>query len=333
MTLQRFPGNPILSSADIPYPASLIFNAGVTKYAGQYVMVFRNDVAERDGEPNFQETNLGLAFSADGIHWNVQPKPCFSLRDEEILRAYDPRLTVIDGQCLMCFAVDTRHGIRGGVARTDDFERFEILSLSAPDNRNMVLFPEKVWGKYCRLERPFPVYSRGRDRFDIWFSDSPDLAYWGNQQLVLGVEDVPFADDKVGPGAPPVRTERGWLATFHAVERDETQGKNGWETSWKKRYSAGIMLLDLEQPWKVIGMGKLPLLEPSAPYEVEGGFRNDVIFPGGMILEPDGEVKIYYGAADTVECLATARVEDLLALCNSTRQEKVLPGRIERNPR
>jgi beta-1,4-mannooligosaccharide/beta-1,4-mannosyl-N-acetylglucosamine phosphorylase len=321
MTLQRFSGNPILSAADVPYPASLIFNAGVTKYNGRYVMVFRNDVAEEAGKPRFRETSLGLAFSADGIHWDVQPRPCFVLRDEEIQRAYDPRLTVIDGRCVMCFAVDTRHGVRGGIAVTEDFERFDILSLSAPDNRNMVLFPEKAAGKYCRLERPFPVYSRGgRDRFDIWFADSPDLVYWGNQQLVLGVEDVPYANDKIGPGAPPVKTPRGWLTTFHAVDRDETRGKNGWEESWKKRYTAGIMLLDLERPWEVIGMSKLPLLEPSAPYETAGGFRNHVIFPGGMILEPDGEVKIYYGAADTVECLATAHVDDLLALCDEPRR-------------
>ena len=199
---------------------------------------------------------------------------------------------------------------------TEDFENFEILSLSAPDNRNMVLFPQRTGGKYVRLERPFPVYGRGGgDRFDIWCSDSPDLRYWGNTQLVLGVEDVPFANDKLGPAAPPVRTEKGWLTTFHAVDRDPSRGKNGWEDQWQKRYCAGIMLLDLEDPSKVIGMSKLPLIAPEAPYEVEGGFRNNVIFPGGMILEDSGEVKIYYGAADTVECLATADVDDLLKLC------------------
>jgi len=313
--IQRYPFNPILTAAAVPYPASLIFNAGVAKYNGRYVMVFRNDVAAAPGVPQFLGTNLGLAFSDDGIHWQVQPQPCFALQDEEVIRAYDPRLTVIDGRCYMCFALDTRHGLRGGIAVTEDFAHFEILSLSVPDNRNMVLFPEKVMGRYCRLERPFPVYSRGgRDRFDIWFSDSPELAYWGNSHLVLGVEHVPFANDKIGPGAPPIRTPKGWLTTFHAVDRDETRGKNGWEESWKKRYHAGIMLLDLEQPWQVIGLSREPLLTPEAAYERDG-FRNDVIFPGGMILEPSGEVKIYYGAADTVECLATAHVDDLLKLC------------------
>ncbi|RMD78095.1 MAG: glycosidase [Lentisphaerae bacterium] len=326
--IQRHPANPVLKAEDVPYPATLIFNAGVTRFAGKYVMVFRNDVGEW-GSPRFRETNLGLAWSDDGVSWRVSSRPCFTRDDlfraaahlvdnpeRELRRAYDPRLTVIDGRCYMCFAVDSAHGVRGGVAVTEDFEKFDILSIDLPDNRNMVLFPQKIDGQFVRLERPMPVYSRGgRDRFDCWLRTSPDLIHWGNARLVLAVEDVPFANDKIGPGAPPVLTESGWLTTFHAVDIDPQRGKNGWENAWKKRYCAGLMLLDREQPWKVKGMCPTPLLQPQAPYEQEGGFRNDVIFPGGMILEDDGECKIYYGAADTVECLATARVEDLVSLC------------------
>ncbi|SDC55020.1 beta-1,4-mannooligosaccharide/beta-1,4-mannosyl-N-acetylglucosamine phosphorylase [Paenibacillus sp. UNCCL117] len=316
--IHRHPANPLLSPKDVPYGPAMVFNAGVTKYEGQYVMVFRNDYGNAEAETvePARTTNLGLALSDDGVHWNVQPQPVWSWNDEEIVRVYDPRLTVMDGRCYMCFAVDTKHGVRGGIAVTDDFHNFDVLSMSVPDNRNMVLFPERIGGKYVRLERPFPVYGRGGvDRFDTWLSDSPDLRYWGDSKLVLGVEDVPFANDKVGPGAPPIKTAKGWLTTFHAVDIDQNRGKNGWERAWKKRYSAGIMLLDLEDPSRIVGMSKSPLLAPEAAYETSGGFRNDVIFPGGMILEPSGEVKIYYGAADTVECLATAHVDDLLGLC------------------
>ena len=246
----------------------------------------------------------------------MEPEPCFALKDEEIQRAYDPRLTVIYGKVYVCFAVDTRHGVRGGIAVTEDFKDFEILSLSVPDNRNMVLFPETIDGMYVRLERPFPVYSRGGgELFDIWISDSPDLRYWGNTGLLLATEDVPWCNAKIGPAAPPVRTEKGWLTAFHAVDIDPNRGKNGWEPAWKKRYTAGIMLLDLGDPRKIVGLSRKPLMVPEAPYEVSGGFRNNVIFPCGMILEENGEVKIYYGAADTVICLATARAEDLVALC------------------
>lgn len=311
-------GEPVLSKKDIPYEAECIFNAGVAKFRGQYVMVFRND-HQFDGVGSFEKCNIGIAFSDDGIHWKVEKKPFLTvedMKDPEITRVYDPRLTVIEDKCYLCFAVDTKHGLRGGIAVTEDFKSVKVLSMTVPDNRNMVLFPEKVDGKYVRLERPFPVYSRGgTDRFDIWMSKSPDLRYWGDSSLLMGVEDVPYANDKIGPGAPPIRTEAGWLILFHTVDIDRTRGKNGWEEKWQKRYCAGVMLLDLKDPSKIIGMYREPLLAPETGYEAEDGFRTNVIFPGGLILEDDGTVKIYYGASDTVECMATARVDDLIALC------------------
>lgn len=324
--ITRFNGGaPILTKDDVPYEADLVFNAGVTKYNGKYVMVFRDDynfeeLKQGKGEVSqIPKTQLGLATSDDGIRWNVAPKPIWNaeiLGDPEVQRVYDPRLTVIDGKCYLCFAMDTRHGLRGGIAVTEDFSKIDILSLTVPDNRNMVLFPEKIGGRYVRLERPFPVYSRGGvDRFDAWISYSPDLRYWGDSSLLLAVEDVPFSNDKVGPGAPPIKTSKGWLTLFHSVQIDRTRGKNGWESSWQKCYCAGIMLLDLENPNRIIGYSKKPLLAPETEWEVDTGFRTNVIFPGGMILEDSGEVKIYYGASDTVECLATADVDDLMQLC------------------
>ncbi|MDF2905933.1 MAG: glycosidase [Herbinix sp.] len=311
-------GEPVLSAKDIPYKADCIFNAGVVKYQGRYVMAFRNDY-DYNGRGSFDGCLIGLAFSEDGISWKVQEEPFLTVADiddPDVTKVYDPRLTIIEDKCYLCFAVDTKHGLRGGIGVTEDLKTVTVLSLTAPDNRNMVLFPEKIDGRYVRLERPFPVYSRGGiDRFDTWMSFSYDLKYWGDTKLLLAVEDVPFANDKIGPGAPPVRTEHGWLTLFHSVDIDRTRGKNGWEDRWQKRYCAGIMLLDLKDPSKIIGMCKEPLIAPETEYETEGGFRTNVIFPGGMILEDDGEVKIYYGASDTVECMATARVEDLIALC------------------
>ncbi len=315
--IRRWAKNPILAKKDIPYAADCIFNAGVCKYEGRYVMLFRNDY-DYQGGAHFNGCALGFAFSDDGIHWTAAEKPFLTkemLTLPDVQRIYDPRLTVLEGKLYICFAMDTNHGLRGGIGYTTDLTDFHVCSLSLPDNRNMVLFPEKVGGLYCRLERPMPVYSRGKDRFDTWISRSPDLRFWGESSLLLRVEDLPWANDKVGPAAPPVRTEKGWLCTFHGVDIDQNRGKNGWEDSWKKRYCAGIMLLDLEDPSKVIGLYKDPLLAPEAPYEADEGFRENVIFPGGMILEPDGEVKIYYGAADTVECLAVSHVDDLLRLC------------------
>lgn len=328
---QRHPGNPVLTCDDVPYHATLVFNAGVCRFQGRYATVFRNDFGEW-GNDSFTGTNLGLAFSDDGFHWEVEPSPCIDLPkarrlvaglldapDRELQRFYDPRLTVVDGRVHMCFAVDTAYGLRGGIAVTDDFDHWDVLSLSLPDNRNMVLFPEKINGRYVRLERPMLAYYL-RQRYDVWMSTSPDLCDWGESQLVLPAEHVSFSNDKIGPAAPPIKTDRGWLTTFHGVwiDHDRT-GADGWEPHWNKIYYAGLMLLDLDNPRRVIAVADRPLLSPTAPYETgagklpgDTGFRNHVIFPGGMTLDPDGEVKLFYGAADSVECLATADVGDLL---------------------
>lgn len=313
--ISRYPHNPILTSAQVPYASDLVFNSGVIPYQGGYAMVFRNDYGYVE-KGRFSGTNIGLAISSDGIRWEVEQQPVFSMKSEEIKRAYDPRLTVIDGEIYMTFAVDTQHGLRGGIAHTDDLHHFEILSMSVPDNRNMVLFPQRLNGMFMRLERPMPVYSRGgKDRFDIWWSESPDLVHWGNSHLVAGVEDFPFANDKIGPGAPPVYTEMGWLALTHTVDIDPERGKNGWEDKWTKRYCAAVILLDKDEPWKMIGHSRVPLLAPEADYETKAGFRTNVIFPTGAITMPDGTLRIYYGASDTVIALAEAKINDLIALC------------------
>lgn len=313
--ISRYPHNPVLTGKQVPYASDLVFNAGAIPWQGGYAMVFRNDYGYL-GKASFAGTNIGLALSPDGVHWQVEPQPVFSLKDEEIKRAYDPRLTVIDDEIYMTFAVDTGHGLRGGIAHTNDLHHFDVISMSVPDNRNMVLFPQKYRGMYMRLERPMPVYSRrGKDRFDIWWSESPDLIHWGNAHLVAGVEDFPFANDKIGPGAPPVYTEKGWLAVTHTVDIDPERGKNGWEDKWTKRYCAAVILLDRDEPWKMIGHSRAPLLAPEADYETKEGFRTNVIFPTAAIPMPDGTLRIYYGASDTVIALAEAKIDDLIALC------------------
>lgn len=220
--VQRYRQNPVLSKNDIPYEAELIFNAGVCKFNGRYVMCFRNDYGRSEAEfaagRTDLKTNIGLAFSDDGIHWQAAAAPCFSLAADGINRAYDPRLTVIDGRCYLCFAVDGNAGICGGIAVTEDFEKFEVLHISEPDNRNMVLFPEKRNGRFLRLDRPMPVYGKGGgEAFELWLSESPDCVFWGKHRRVLRCEQVPFCNSKIGPAAPPIRTKAGWLTTFHAV--------------------------------------------------------------------------------------------------------------------
>src|SRR5690606_12053417 len=127
-------------------------------------------------------------------------------------------------------------------------------------------------GEYVRLERPFPVYMRpAPEAFPIWLSRSADLLYWGRNVPVLGPDEVPYVNNKIGPATPPVRTRAGWLTPIHAVWKDDAVRLHGREErGWFKRYCAGLMLLDLEDPSRVIGLMRAPLLTPEASYEIEG---------------------------------------------------------------
>jgi len=313
--------NPILTAEDVPYSSTIAYNAGVVKYQGEYLMAFRNDYGYDEKEKKAPHFQIGIAHSRDGVKWEVKPRPVIEFEGgEDVLGSYDPRLVVMDGRFYVTYAQYTRHGYRGTIAVSDDLEKFEILSSTVPDNRDLVLFPERIHDNYFRLERPFPLHSRKQRLYDIWISESPDLVYWGDSELLLCVEDVPYANEKLGAGNPPVRTEWGWLSLFHAVDTDPDRGKNGWEGEWQKRYTAGVMLQDLKDPRKLIAHSRAPLIAPEAPYETEGGFHNDVIFPTGMVLEDSGEVKIYYGAADTVLCLATVGLEELVDFCLSFKE-------------
>ncbi|QYY37268.1 glycoside hydrolase family 130 protein [Ruficoccus sp. ZRK36] len=326
--LKRYPNNPVLHEDNIPWDCMSVFNAGICKQGDRYLMLFRTDSGPRE-RPVDQRTKIGVAQSDDGFNWKVAPDPIFDSESmhellvgqytnhfprEEIVRIYDPRITIIDGEIYLCAALDTKHGIRGLIAKTSDLGRWDLLHITLPENRNMVLFPERVNGNFLRLDRPFPLYyTGGKESFDIWYSSSPDGRHWGEHRLLLAAEQVPFSNCKIGPGAPPIRTEKGWLAAFHAVIKNENKPLCGWSPEpWTKEYVAGLMLLDLEKPYKVIGMSQTPLLTSEESYETEG-FRGSVIFPGGMIAEEEGSVKMYYGAADTVVALATGTVDELLS--------------------
>ena len=141
--------------------------------------------------------------------------------------------------------------------------------------------------------------------FNIWIARSPDLIFWGQSQVLLSVRDVPWASHRLGPGAPPIRTEEGWLTIFHGTELTD---------DGRKIYKLGCMLLDLAAPDRILGLAPDPILEPEMDYEREGSVPN-VVITCGALPEPNGELSIYYGGADTCICLATARIADLVQRC------------------
>jgi predicted GH43/DUF377 family glycosyl hydrolase len=213
----------------------------------------------------------------------------------------DPRVTLLDGEYLITYSAYSRNGVRIALAKTKDFHHVERVSLiTEADYRNTVIFPQKFNGRYARLDRPHSEISP----WSIWISYSPDLVFWGESQLVMRPVQYHWDEMKIGPGAPPIRTEQGWLSIYHGV----------FKTMDGSVYRLGVALHDLADPAKIIGVGDSWILQPEDPWEITGYVHN-VVFTCGAVPEPDGTVKIYWGGADTVMCVGEANLADLVALC------------------
>ena len=301
MTLiTRYKHNPILTKNDIPYEVATVHNAGVTKFGDEYIMLFRSH--KLNGR-----SILGLARSRDGYHFKVEEKPFMEPATSGIFAEYeafgveDPRITCIDDEYWITYSAYSRHGVRIGLAKTTDWKTVERFSLiTEADYRNVVIFPEKINGLYARLDRPHSEISP----WSIWISYSPDLRYWGNSQLIMKPEPYHWDEMKIGPGAPPIKTAKGWLSIYHGV----------FPTMDGSVYRLGVALHDLDDPANIIGVGDNWILQPEEPYEITGYVHN-VVFTCGAVPEDDGTVKIYWGGADTVMCVGTARIDDLVDLC------------------
>jgi beta-1,4-mannooligosaccharide/beta-1,4-mannosyl-N-acetylglucosamine phosphorylase len=279
-----------------------------------------------------------MAESQDGIHWKAWDKPLkIVYHGEELLWCNDARLTVLDDKLYLSFCYNCAHGERPGIAVWKGGCEFETVFLGVPQQRNMILCPEKINGRYWRLERPAVLYG---GTFNIWVGFSPDLRHWGDQELLLGVEDVPFANVKIGGGPPPVRTAKGWLLFFHAVDEDPSRKivyPDG--TAWDRRYTAGAALYDLNDPTRLIAMTKQPILVAETEYEtgnIEKFWREDVVFPCGAVLENDNLLRLYYGAGDYSTCMATLSLDDLWSImtpCSRIAERATVAFRLEdRNP-
>jgi predicted GH43/DUF377 family glycosyl hydrolase len=301
----RYAKNPILTGADFPRGSGIqrVFNSGIIKHEGRYIMACRvEDRALR----NF----IWIAESADGYRFTPRSAPVemptSNAEFAEYTRGmyYDPRITRIEGTYYLVHAAHSHHGCRLSLLETRDFSTFEWRGfISETDNRNGVLFPERINGLYARLDRP----NTGSEFGDIWVSYSPDLLFWGQSKCVLRNADVRWAWSKIGPGAVPIKTRAGWLNIFHGVR---TQCKSHYV------YQLGVCLLDGKDPSRVLALAEEAILEPQELYELVGQTPS-VVFTSGAVVEDDGEIKIYYGGADTVMCVATTSVERLLKLCGA----------------
>lgn len=291
-----------------------MFNPGAILFKKQHLLLLR--VQNRG-----RETFILKALSDDGVHFQIDSRVVHFKGIENlkqtVYHCYDPRITQLEGSYYIMFAMDMDEGCYLGLAQTTDFVSYDFLGIvSDDDNRNGVIFPEKIKGRYYRLDRPNRVKLEGGPTSGaaICLSESGDLLHWKHSGVVIEGR-FHYWDERIGAGPPPIKTEEGWLQIYHGIA--EHFGSS-------HIYQAGVMLLDLENPLRVISRGKYNILEPRELYELTGQVPN-VVFPSGAIVErfdsrgfaeKSSLVKVYYGAADTCVGLATTTIKELIQASN-----------------
>ena len=287
--------NPIIPRDLLPMSNS-IFNSAVVPFGDGFAGMFRCDDRRR-------EMQLHAGRSVDGLKWDISPERIrFEASDDEVgkwVYGYDPRVCWIDDRYYVTWC-NGYHGPTIGVAYTHDFVTFhQIENAFLPYNRNGVLFPRKIGGKYMMLSRPSDT---GHTAFgDMFVSASPDLVNWGCHRHVMSPRGS-WQSTKIGAGPVPIETTEGWLLIYHGV----LTSCNGFV------YSVGAALLDIDQPWKVLYRTEPYLISPQESYECVGDVPN-VVFPCAALCDAAiGRIAVYYGGADTVTCLAFAQVDKLV---------------------
>lgn len=294
----RYQHNPVIPRDLIPSSNS-IFNSAVVPFKDGFAGVFRCDDKRRSMQ-------LHSGESPDGFKWTIQNERIRFVPDNPTIKelgefsyGYDPRVCWIEDRYYVTWC-NGYHGPTIGVGYTYDFETFyQLENAYLPFNRNGVLFPRKIKGKYAMLNRPS---DNGHTPFGtIFYSESPDMVHWGCHRWVMDPTDG-WQSTKIGAGPIPVETTEGWLLIYHGV----LTSCNGFV------YSMGAALLDRDQPWKVMYRTEPYLLAPWKQYECVGDVPN-VAFPCATLADAEtGRLAIYYGGADTVTCLAFAYVDEII---------------------
>lgn len=300
---RRYEHNPILTVNDWPYPANSVFNAGATLLAdGATLLLVR--VEDRRGI-----SHLTVARSRDGVtNWQIDRQPTLQPdpenHPEEIWGIEDPRITWIPelDRYAITYTSYSTSGPLVSLALTRDFREFERKgAIMPPEDKDAALLPRRFGGRWALIHRPVSGFPGSRA--NMWISCSPDLKHWGDHTVMLEARRGAWWDaNKIGLSPQPVETNEGWLVIYHGVRM----------TPAGCLYRLGLALFDLDHPTRLIRRGDEWVFGPHAPYERVGDV-GDVVFPCGIIHEArTGELRMYYGAADTAIALATGNVNDLL---------------------
>mgnify|MGYP004551504451 FL=1 len=330
MKLKKYEGNPIMSPRkEIPWENFCVLNPAVIydDENDRFVMVYR-----AAGDDPAHVIRLGLATSKDGIHFTrYSDKPIFDVMPEEADGGCieDPRLVKIDDCYFMTYAskpfyvgrywlppeerynqgcpfvktpvagptfINKKHTTTY-LAYTKDFihyKRCGRITDSRFDNRDCVIFPEKVNGKFVKIDRPY----RDGPNPSIWITFSDDLMEWGEPTLLYKVGGESWDGERVGAGCPPLKTKEGWLLCYHGVSKID------------HKYRVGFMLLDLLDPSKILAKTKNYVMEPDLPFESSEMYPG-CVFPTGWVNR-NGTLYIYYGCGDKHIALATSTIDEIL---------------------
>lgn len=304
--LKRNPANPIISPMDFPYgPADQVFNPGQCMFQGKTLLILSVKLR------NERYARAHVATSDNGVDFDIWEEPLFQVdKDKQFgnldTHPIDFRITQMGDTYYIMRPGNSEWGCVAFLYKTKDFKTVEPVEIIAlPHNRVPCLFPEKINGEYVRLDRPYSVGAPYEKSFaNIWVSRSPDLIHWGQHRPLLKRDAFPWSGLKVGP-TPPIKTEKGWLEIVHGVQE--------CFVSW--RYSLGAILLDLENPEKIIGAMQSYILTPETEYEHHGVIP-DVVFATGAIADlQTRRLRVYYGGADTCVCLAEGDLDAIIDGC------------------
>lgn len=341
---QRFDSNPLLTPKSIPpgmkgMKIECLLNPGVFRFNGLIWLILR--VAERPAqeegmisfpimdegdlikiksfgknesgldltdpriivyEEKYYLTTLSylrLVYSSDGIHFQESPEypPIFGKGSSESFGIEDCRVTQIGDKYYLTYTKVSANGVGVGLMITSDWKHFERKGMIfPPHNKDCAIFDEKINGRYYALHRPSSPELGGNY---IWIAESPDMVHWGNHTCLALTRKNKWDSVRIGAGASPIKTPEGWLVVFHGANSES-------------RYCLGALLLDLNDPSKVIGRSDAPIMEPIMEYEKTGFFGN-VVFTNGHLVEED-TITLYYGASDEVICAAKLSVKEILKL-------------------
>jgi predicted GH43/DUF377 family glycosyl hydrolase len=308
--LKRHPKNPLITPADFP-GAQAVFNPGQVQ-CGDTTILLVSISHRSSGYRGIKGATTHVAKSTDGVNFAISPEPF--LQYPPNLEPYasvdfhpiDTRVTKIEDTYYVVHPACGAWGTFGILGKTKDFKTHEYIDIiSLPDNRVPCLFPEKINGRYARLDRPYRVAPNNFHNFgNIWISYSPDLLHWGQHRPLLKGGYAQWAGTKIGP-TPPIRTDQGWLVLIHGVS----------QSCAGHRYCLGAILLDLMDPTKVVGKTNSHILAPNEPWEMCGAVPNVVFTCGGIPDYANDRIRVYYGGADTCIGLAEGCLSQLVDAC------------------